>query len=164
MDLGDIPAWLALVISFFSAFHQAGVNKASELARSDAEKTAKAQRECDQRKNRVEQIQRDIEEIAALAFDYWMKSGSESGATGVLIVTKMRDVSSRISRYSHFLWPTASVQFLAFKQAVTGGSFQSHTRPAEKPLSPIVRSISNTSSTLKDHLRNELDKLDKDPV
>ncbi|MFT8234784.1 hypothetical protein ACLNBI_24960 [Pseudomonas guariconensis] len=160
MDNGDVPAWLALFISVCTAVHQWRVNANSEQVRKDTESKANAQRESDQKRQRVEQILRDLEDLAALSLDYWMKPGSDSGASGVLINSKVRDISSRISRYGMFLWPSAGQDFLLFKQAVTGGAFQSVTRAAERPLSTTVRNITSTSAQLKDKLRAELDRLD----
>lgn len=163
MDNGDVPAWLALGISLCSALYQCRVNSRAETIRKETESKAKAQRDSDLRKARIEQILRDLEELSALSLDYWLRSGSETGSSGVLINSKVRDLSSRVSRYSGFLWPSAGSDFLSFKQAVTGGAFQSVTRPAERPLSPTVRNVTTTSGYLKDKLIGELDKLDLSP-
>lgn len=160
MDVGDIPAWLALLISIVTGLHQRKVNAAAESARIASEHESSRQRETDQRHLRIEQIYRDVEDITLLATDYWMRPGSETGASGVLITSKIRDVSSRISRYGAFLWPSANQDILTFKQAVTGGVFQQVSRDAVKPTSDTVRKISLASSTLKEKLRHELDRLD----
>lgn len=160
MDLGDIPAWLALVISVLSAAHQVKVNNQSERTRASSELAAQKLRQSDQQRQRIEHMHRDVDDIAALAHDYWMKPGSTSDSSGVLINSKIRDVSSRINRYGTFLWPSAGTDFLLFKQAVTGGQFQSSTRPAERATSAAVRNITGTAAVLKDRLRTELDKLD----
>lgn len=160
MGLGDLPAWFALAISIWTAFNQRKLNSKAEKLRLASELATKKGRETDQRKNRVEALQRDIEDLAALAIDYWMRPGSETGTSGVVINTKIRDISSRFSRYHAFLWGDASPDFLAFKQAVTGGEFQSQRREALTPRSVTISTISSTSNLLKDKLRRELDKLD----
>ncbi len=171
MDLGDIPAWFALVISIWTACAQTKTNaRADQLRiaaeskaeglRLAAESKARIDREKDQRRQRIEQIHRDIEELTALAIDYWMKPGSDTGTSGVVINTKIKDISSRFSRYSAVLWTRASSDFLSFKQAVTGGEFQSQRREASTPRSATISTISTTSGSLKDKLGRELDKLD----
>lgn len=160
MDNGDVPAWLALGISLCSALYQFRLNSKAEAVRQRSESQAKAQRAADLKKHRIEQILRDLEELSALSLDYWMKSGPETGSSGVFINSKVRDLSSRVSRYSEYLWPSAGQDFLSFKQAVTGGAFQSVTRLAERPLSPTVRGVTSTSGHLKDKLMGEMDKLD----
>lgn len=160
MEWGDLPAWFALGISIWTATRQNKANAKTEESRLASESAAKTQRETDQRRQRVETIQRDLEDLTALAIDYWMKPGTETGTSGVVINTKIRDISSRFSRYSTFLWPDASSDFLAFKQAVTGGEFQSQRREASTPRSGMISAISSTSILLKDKLRRELDKLD----
>ncbi|OCW24890.1 hypothetical protein C9382_27665 [Pseudomonas aylmerensis] len=171
MDLGDVPAWFALIISIWTAYAQKKANSRAEELRVAAESKAEglrlaaeakasSDREKDQRRQRVEQIHRDIEELTALAIDYWMKPGSETGTSGVVINTKIKDISSRFSRYSAVLWPRASSDFLSFKQAVTGGEFQSHRRESSAPRSATIIAISTASGSLKHKLGQELDKLD----
>lgn len=160
MDFGDLPAWIALIISIWTAHHQNQVNARSEETRKATEATAKKDRESDHKKRRIDQLYRDVEDLSALAIDYWTRPGSSAGASGILINSKMKDLSSRIGRYGLFLWPSASQDFLTFKQAVTGGAFQSLAREAAKPQSAEIRNISNASSSLKDKLRTQLDTLD----
>lgn len=160
MDFGDIPAWIALIISVVTAINQLRVNSQSERNRKASEQSAKRERETERHKLRIEQIMKDVEDLSALSVDYWMRSGGDTGSTGVLINSKVRDLSSRIYRYSSFLWPSAAQDFLIIKQAITGGTFQSAARSAVKETSGTIRAITSSSGSLKDKLRAEFDKLD----
>lgn len=160
MDYGDLPAWFALVVSLVTAFNQFRTSSNSEKIRQADEQRSKQEREADRQKLRIEQMMKDIEDLSAMSVDYWMRSGSDTGTAGVLINSKIRDLSSRVYRYSNFLWPSAGQDFLLLKQAITGGSFQSVTRVAAKGTSPTIRSVTLASSSLKDGLREAFDKLD----
>lgn len=148
-DWGDVPAWIAIAMSGAGLIWQKISN-----SRQDRDRLSF------QRRVRVDQITKDIDELLTLSIDYWMRPGSETGTLGLQINIKIRDLSSRISEYSSFLWSSSREDFMKIKMLVTGGSFQSPRRAAVSPTDLNLQDITTETSRFKANLRRICDGLD----
>lgn len=149
LGTGDWPAWLALLTSAVSALWQIRSNQLSKKDRISLI-----------RKVRIEALAKDMEEISALATNYWTKKGTDSYVDGFSLNLKIKDISTRTWEYKDFLWPDVTTDFTKIKMLITGGQFQVHSRPALLINDPLFRQIGDLLSGFKIKLRVAGDKQD----
>lgn len=160
IGLGDFPAWIALAVSLIGATRQWFTNKQNRKELAALENKTKSDRLDLQRKLRIEQLSKDIDELCALSLEYWMKPGAEMTSQGLMINLKTKDISSRFWSYQSFLWRDAGSDFSTIKRQITGGSFQSPRRPASAHDSLLIRSFLDSFADMREKLRIECDRID----
>lgn len=159
-DLGDIPAWIALAVSIGLAIYQHKQNTKSHRDRVALEaKSAKDLKDL-QKKLRLEQMIKDLDDLSALSLDYWTKPGDVGDTSALMIKVKAQDLGYRCIEYSRFLWDSAASDFSSIRRKITGGLFEVKTRPAIATTDPIIRDSTVLMGEFKLNLRRTCDSLD----
>ncbi|WP_144401162.1 hypothetical protein [Pseudomonas lurida] len=164
---GDIPAWIALGASAFTIIQQSKQNNKALLEKEE-QKTASKQKEELSRKSltnlkrqlRAEQMIKDIDELLALAVDYWTQSEGNGSPSAIMIKVKSQDLSHRCNEYRSFLEFPASSDFSAIRRLITGGQFEGKSRKAIPTNAPLIRDASNKVNDFRTNLRKYIDKID----
>lgn len=160
VDYGDLPAWIALVVSVGLAIYQHRQNIKANQERDTLEaKSAKNLKDL-QRKLRIEQMMKDLDELSALSVDYWTKPGDVGATSALMIKVKAQDLGFRCIEYSRFLWNNAASDFSSIRRKITGGSFEVRTRPAIPTTDPIIRDSTAMIAEFKSKLRRTCDDID----
>lgn len=143
VDLGDIPSWLALVLSVGSLLWQ----WRSEFKSSRLEK-------CSQKIQHIEAFERSLNEVRVLAVAYWMASEHEGARDGLMLVHHLRAMARDAKRHKEILWDTVERDTLMLKMRTTGGEFQRPSRVPMLAVDPFVvtfmKVISDMASRIKD--------------
>jgi len=161
MDIGDIPAWIALAVSAFTLYQQGKQNDKATLEREEHKKTSSDQLRDLQRKLRLEQMIKDLEDLLTLTVDYWTQPGSTSATSALMIKSKSQDLAYRCNDYNRFLWISAAADFSVIRRTITGGQFEVKSRAALQTTDPLIREASHLISNFKTKLRQTCDSLDR---
>ncbi|WP_157969646.1 hypothetical protein [Pseudomonas huaxiensis] len=171
MDYGDIPAWLALVVSASTFFiqhshqknsdrRQAERNAQDAQEREDIQRSATEKLTNSNRKLRLEKMIQDLDELLAITLQYWTCSGRDGATSALFMKIKVRDFSSRCTEYRTFLWDRAGEEFSLIRRHITGGQFEVVSRPALATTDPFLSTASRQLSDFRSNIRRVCDKLD----
>lgn len=149
IDWGDISSWIAVA---FTAWGLVVQHRSAHTSETDRKRF--------QQKLRIETLISDIDDLCSRAVNYWMKPEAQAAADGILIVSKVRDISSRTTAYSGFLWESAASDFIRVKMRITGGQFQVSTRQALPQNDPTIAAFMNQAAEFKAKLRAVHDQMD----
>ncbi|WP_447789245.1 hypothetical protein [Pseudomonas farris] len=161
IDLGDIPAWIALAVSIFTFTQQSKQNNKTTLEREELQKSSTEKLRDFQRKLRLEQMIKDLDDLLMLTVDYWTQPGNTGSTSALMIKSKSQDLAYRCNDYNRFLWDSAASEFSGIRRAITGGAFEVKSRVAISTNDPFIREASNMISNFKTKLRQTCDSLDR---
>lgn len=161
IDVGDIPAWIALVVSAFTLFQQSRQNDKATLEREELQKSSKESLRDLQRKLRLEQMIKDLDDLLTLTVDYWTQPGNMGATSALMIKSKSQDLAYRCNDYNRFLWDSAASEFSGIRRTITGGAFEVKSRTAISTTDPIIREASSMIANFKIKLRQTCDSLDR---
>lgn len=151
MDWGDISSWIAVVFTLYGL-----------IVQQRSASRSKNERKRFQHKIRIETMLQDIDELTSRALNYWTSVPAATTTDGVLIVSKLRDIGSRLQNYKHFLWEDVIIDFTQIRTSMTGGQFQASSRTPLQAESPLIRRFMDASCHFKIQLRKAYDRIDID--
>jgi S1-C subfamily serine protease len=157
---GDIPAWIALGVSACTIIQQSNQNNKALLEKEEQKTASKNNLTNLKRQLRAEQMITDIDELLALAVDYWTQSEGNGSPSAIMIKVKSQDLSLRCNEYRSFLEFPASSDFSAIRRLITGGQFEVKSRKAIATNAPLIRDASNKVNDFRTNLRRYIDKID----
>lgn len=160
IDIGDIPAWIALAVSVFTLVQQGKQNNKAAVEREELQRTSKDSLIKLQRKLRLEQMIKDLDDLLALTVDYWTQPGNTGATSALMMKSKSQDLSYRCNDYSRFLWSTAASEFSGIRRIITGGAFEVKSRLAIQTTDPLIREASMKIADFKTKLRQTCDSFD----
>ncbi|MBP1123539.1 MULTISPECIES: hypothetical protein [Pseudomonas] len=160
MDIGDIPAWIALAVSVFTLINQNRQNTKANLERETSKAESEVKLRDLQRKLRLEQMIKDIDDLMMLTIDYWTQPEGMGGTSALMMKSKSQDISYRCIDYHQFLWSSAAPEFAGIRRIITGGDFEVKSRQPITTTSPLIRESSTMVSSFKTKLRQACDDLD----
>lgn len=171
MDIGDVPAWIALVLSVVtlvaqnkqskrSAADQANLASQAARDREDLKNSAKEELAKVNRKLRLEKITQDLDELLAVTLQYWTSDGREGATSALMLKVKVKDLSARCLEYRSFLWDRAGEDFSLIRRHITGGHFEVLSRAALSPNDPFIGTASRLISDFRVNVRRATDRLD----
>ena len=161
MDIGDLPAWIALAVSAFTLYQQGRQNDKATIEREELKRISSDQLRDLQRKLRLEQMAKDLDELLALTVDYWTQPGNTASTSALMMKSKSQDLAYRCHDYGRFLWTSAAAEFSVIRRKITGGHFEVKSRDALPTTDPLIREASHLISDFKTKLRQTCDNLDR---
>lgn len=148
MDLGDIPAWIALALSIVSLLVQYRSNLSAERKERASDELA-----------RLEHLESTVAEIRATALAYWLYPESTSAKEGLMLTHLLKSLSGEVQRSAGLLWDQAWRDVLQLKMDMTGADFQQLNRPARPANDPFVRAFSDKSTAFSENLRRRIEQV-----
>lgn len=140
MDIGDLAAWAAIFLSFYSIHLGKKANEYTQKTSAETQKEIKAYA-------RVLDVKNDVKKLKDLAFMYWLSEDFGSTSTALEIKILLRDIPAKAYENER-LYSTISADFLLLKQLISGGEFEVINRPKLISTSKKMNDITNKLSDI----------------
>ncbi|MDA8485874.1 hypothetical protein NNO07_22635 [Pseudomonas resinovorans] len=148
MDYGDIPAWIALILSLVSLRKQ-----------HQSEKGSKTTAEIALKVERLDAIESSLTQVRTSAIAYWLHPEAVSAKDGLMLLHYLKELSADVSSYSNLLWPDAWRDVLELKMQTTGSNFQQANRTGLPANDPLIRAFTDTAAEISRKLKRARDEV-----
>jgi hypothetical protein len=142
MDFGDIPAWIALIVSGWTLYKQSRTDNAAQKREQLAHKIA-----------RLDAIEAALGEIRTTAAAYWLFPEGTAAKEGLMLLHHLKTLSGECDRNRDLLWADAWRHALDLKMEMTGADFQQQGRPGRPANDPLIRKFTETFTAFSENLR-----------